>query len=302
MKKKIETQIQVLAKDLLERKDLKSTKEWKEVVSQLYDKLCVLEYLESQLDTHEETPKPHKLTSTKHTPHSVIITEEKKRKEPLADIEESKEELAINTSVEEVEIKLSETLASSFTEPEEALMEIEVDFELERDTEENESPIHSQKPEEEENTEIPVDKNLHEGLNFGIPESIQEESKLQPPKRKSEDLDKFASSYKTPVFDRKTSDKTVSLNETSPKKSKSLNDSINRGLHIGLNDRIAFINNLFSGSTQDFNRVLSQINTMSDFTSVESFLENQIKPDYNNWEGKEEYSERFAAIIEKKFS
>jgi len=26
-----------------------------------------------------------------------------------------------------------------------------------------------------------------------------------------------------------------------------------------------------------------------------------VKPDHNNWEGKEEYEERFMALIEKKF-
>jgi hypothetical protein len=27
-----------------------------------------------------------------------------------------------------------------------------------------------------------------------------------------------------------------------------------------------------------------------------------VKPDYNNWEGKEDYSQRFMNVIEKKFA
>jgi len=32
-----------------------------------------------------------------------------------------------------------------------------------------------------------------------------------------------------------------------------------------------------------------------------SFVEHLVKPEYNNWEGKEEYAERFMALIEKRF-
>lgn len=83
---------------------------------------------------------------------------------------------------------------------------------------------------------------------------------------------------------------------------KSLNDSLGKSISLGLNDRIAFEKNLFSGSTDDLNRVLSQLNTMHTFDEAKDFIENLVKPDYNNWEGKEEYEERFMAIVEKKFN
>ena len=77
---------------------------------------------------------------------------------------------------------------------------------------------------------------------------------------------------------------------------------VNSGLPIGLNDRIAFIKQLFDGSTDDYTRVLSQINSMTTFKESVSFVENNIKPDYNNWAGKEEYVDRFLSIIEKRFN
>ena len=41
---------------------------------------------------------------------------------------------------------------------------------------------------------------------------------------------------------------------------------------------------------------------MTTFQESVSFVENNIKPDYNNWVGKEEYVDRFLSIIEKRFN
>ncbi len=83
---------------------------------------------------------------------------------------------------------------------------------------------------------------------------------------------------------------------------KSLNDALGKMISLGLNDRIAFEKNLFGGSTDDLNRVLSQLNTINTYEEAKNFIDELVKPDYNNWEGKEEYEERFMAIVEKKFN
>lgn len=83
---------------------------------------------------------------------------------------------------------------------------------------------------------------------------------------------------------------------------KSLNDKLKRGgITIGLNDKIAFIKHLFDGKNEDYDRVLSQINTSSSFHEASHLIQNIVKPDYNQWEGKEDYEERFMEIIESKF-
>ena len=83
---------------------------------------------------------------------------------------------------------------------------------------------------------------------------------------------------------------------------KSLNDKLKvGGFNIGLNDKIAFIKHLFYGKSEDYDRVLSQLNTSVSFEEARRFIENMVKPDYNNWEGKEEFEERFIEIIESKF-
>jgi len=82
----------------------------------------------------------------------------------------------------------------------------------------------------------------------------------------------------------------------------SLNDRLNKTISFGLNDRIGFEKKLFGGSSDDFNRVISQLNTFDSFEEAKSFVLDFVKPDYNNWEGNEEFEARFMEIIEKKFS
>ncbi|MCW5519879.1 hypothetical protein J1N09_08520 [Aureitalea sp. L0-47] len=123
------------------------------------------------------------------------------------------------------------------------------------------------------------------------------------------DLEEFASHYQeTPVFERKepensqTATKTETLGNSTSSKPKSINESLNNGLNIGLNDRLAFIKHLFNGSADDYARVLSQINTIQSVEEAHTFIAEQVKPDYNFWLNKDEYAERFLALVEKRFS
>ena len=82
----------------------------------------------------------------------------------------------------------------------------------------------------------------------------------------------------------------------------SLNDKLKRGgISIGLNDKIAFIKHLFGGEHEDYERVLSQVITADSFDEASHLIQNIVKPDYNQWLGKEDYETRFMEIIESKF-
>lgn len=84
---------------------------------------------------------------------------------------------------------------------------------------------------------------------------------------------------------------------------KSLNDKLKgKSLQIGLNDKLAFIKHLFDGKSEDYDRVVSQINTANSFSEAQSLITEMVKPDHNNWDGKEEYEERFIEIVEGKFN
>jgi hypothetical protein len=83
---------------------------------------------------------------------------------------------------------------------------------------------------------------------------------------------------------------------------KSLNDKLNgKEIKVDLNNRLAFVKHLFNGSTEDYNRVISQLSTIDTEERSVAFIENMVKPDYKNWEGKEEYAERFMELIERRF-
>ncbi|NND63023.1 MAG: hypothetical protein HKN48_07480 [Flavobacteriaceae bacterium] len=133
------------------------------------------------------------------------------------------------------------------------------------------------------------------------------------------DLEEFASNYRDmPVFEKKIGSvvgrnirenepgQEIENNETNThndvERPKSLNDSLGNGLNIGLNDRLAFIKHLFDGKTEDYKRVLSQISSFNNYEDAQNFIKGKVKPDYNYWLQKEEYSKRFMKIIEKSFN
>ena len=82
-----------------------------------------------------------------------------------------------------------------------------------------------------------------------------------------------------------------------------MNDKLNgKEIKVDLNNRLAFVKHLFNGSAEDYNRVLSQLGTIDTEERSIAFIDNMVKPDYNNWAGKEEYVERFMELIERRFS
>lgn len=83
---------------------------------------------------------------------------------------------------------------------------------------------------------------------------------------------------------------------------KSINDRLSKELQIGLNDKLAFVKHLFNNNIEDYNRVLSQLNTIDTQERSIAFVNNMVKPEYQYWKSKEEYETRFLALIERKFS
>lgn len=82
----------------------------------------------------------------------------------------------------------------------------------------------------------------------------------------------------------------------------SLNDKLQKEIKIGLNDKLAFVKHLFNGNVDEYNKTLKQLETIDTEERSNAFIVNMIKPDYNNWVGKEEYEKRFMAFIERKFA
>lgn len=143
-----------------------------------------------------------------------------------------------------------------------------------------------------------------------IDEMLEE---ILPKKSTASELEDFASQYQqTPTFERKeiTVSQEITKSEEpketpkpdskEPHKPKSLNDKLTKNLQIGLNDRLSLTKHLFNGNADDYNRVISQVTTLTSYREAQSFIATRVKPDYN-WEGKEVHVERFFLLIEKRF-
>lgn len=263
MKKKLREQITKLAKQIIEdEKTFKATSA-KELVFKLYEKLVVLEYLEKQLEDDQDD----------HTEESL-------------DSKSFREE-------------------NWFTEPE-PVPQPEHREDIIEPLMEKIKDIVAQMPEEGERIDLLLDEMLPNNAD----ETPAEEKVTPVAKYIKNDLEEFAANYHTmPEFERKQTQlftESVEVKETRKiipeSRAKSLNDSVNKGLNIGLNDRLAFIKHLFEGQVEDYTRVLSQINTMENYEEAQSFIKGNVKPDYNYWLNKEVYSERFMQIIEKRFN
>lgn len=75
-----------------------------------------------------------------------------------------------------------------------------------------------------------------------------------------------------------------------------------KNMSIGLNDRIAFINNLFDGDSFAYTQYIDKLNAFDDYESALRYINDQIKPYYNNWQDKDEYEFRFIQLLELKFN
>jgi hypothetical protein len=93
----------------------------------------------------------------------------------------------------------------------------------------------------------------------------------------------------------------IIFEKAEPKPAINLNDKLNKTVNIGLNDKLAFEKQLFDGSAEDFNRVVSQISTFDSLEDAKNFIDELVKPDYNDWKGKEEFAERFMEFVASKF-
>ena len=116
------------------------------------------------------------------------------------------------------------------------------------------------------------------------------------PETKPSVADLFQENSKELSFERKEE---VPSNERETQKS--LNDKFSKGLQVDLNDRLAFIKYLFDQNANDYQRAISQIASLQTWEHAQKFILEMIKPDYNQWEGKEQYEIRFLKIVENNF-
>ncbi len=264
MHKKLASDLTSIAHSILQLKNKEDVFELKQKAHEVYEKLSVLAYVEEYINN---TPNPSKT-----------------KQELLGDVLKAEEN--------RVEKKIIET---PFIEEEKVVHQLEE--ELVQELEQEVGEVAEKNPEEIVDlkeaggiTEQPFDEieNMLFEKNDTIKNDVKDIGERKIPTLEEELQDTISVDIMADLFEKIDS-------------KKSLNDHLQSTIQIGLNDRIAFVKNLFDNDQNDFNRVISQLNTFKTEKEAKRFINKMIKPDYN-WSDKEEYENRLFEIIERKFS
>ncbi len=283
MKKSIKAELISLAHKILQLKDDTSYAQMTEQSRALYEKLMVLSYAEKLEQSGQPTIGLSKIEATINeiheeeviTPVIEKILEEVHEEEKI----ETPEPVKVKTPAEivaENEARFAEARANDRHRPDGTVFN-------------QDEPVHE--PVIEKIKDIVAEMPPEASVIDELVDSIEPQDRYQ----KNDMLEIGREFAQTPVFEPVA----VAEEDVIPK---NLNDKLKSGLKIGLNDKLAFIKHLFQGSDADYNRVLSQLSTFRSLEEAKQFIYQMVKPDYDSWEGKEEYEERFIQIIESKFN
>ncbi|NNT71261.1 hypothetical protein HKT18_03430 [Flavobacterium sp. IMCC34852] len=308
MKKRLEAELISIAHRILKLKNKSEVDQLYKETQKLYETLTVLKFyqdnfesvkedvevavLEEKLAQHSQVEeakemvfevKPTEEPTVEETQSEVIVEEETSAAEDSNDSESEEQTVVSEEAEEEVEPVLDEEME------EEVVTETKID---------EEEPVFKPIFELAEEEEDPSDSELAEQI-----EPAETASEVKPDTKHVALEDLLGENYVDPVFVKPNE---VSLFATETKeetteKPAALNTAFSKTIEIGLNDRVAFVNNLFGESNEDFNRVISQLNTFDTLEEAKNFLNEMVIPDYDYWVGKEDYIERFMAVVENKF-
>lgn len=276
MHKKLEGDLISLAHSILKMKNKEDVFALKEKSQAIYEKLSMLAFVEEYVNVtpNIKTPKEELLTQVELAFEKV----ETKVEETIED----EEKVVFNLMEEPKEVEIEEVVESD--------KELKIEEIFEQPFDELEEIMFSK--------ETPP-KDINENL---IVETTTEVNELDDSEQKSDVVkveERKTMSLEEELQDIISVDVMADLFENV--QPKSLNDKLANNIQIGLNDRIAFVKNLFNNQHEDYNRVVSQLNTFRSVKDAKNFIKTMVKPDYN-WSEQEELETRFMEIIERKFA
>ena len=285
MHKKLAADLTSLAHSILQMKNKEDVFALKTKAHEVYEKLAVLACVEEYFNN---TPNPE------YTKDELLDLVKKADEKLDIEIEiENIEDMTSSFSESEVDDPITKTEdlkddeEQQLIESEDKVIEsIEEDFVNEAIELTLEGDSASSNVQEEGD-------NLFSQSNEVIEEAIEDE--LETVEASNEEI---TLSLEDELKDTIAADVVADLFENAPKKS--LNDKVRDDIQIGLNDRIAFVKNLFGGSQEDFNRVVSQLNSFKTEKEAKKFINKMVKPDYN-WADNEDIEQRFMSIVERNF-
>ena len=327
MKKIIESDLISIAHRILKLKDKSEISSLLKETELLHNKLVLLQFYEDNKFRLDPSITPEKLLEeVKSTevvdeqPASVFLTEEKKD-----DVVTFEEEL-----ITPIELTVTNAADIEAAPPVEASVEnVEETEEIEETTEEVAEEIPNEEESETENNTVEFTPSIEETIKSV--EEVEEEIKIveqldpvedakEAVERATLEIDPVFSIPHNELFNANNSNEKEEdtfkgsqhfvTNQAAEKSvenyrqiplNKSINDAFANKISIGLNDRIAFEKNLFNGSSDDLNRVIAQLNTIESYEEAKDFIDDLVKPEFNNWNGKEDFETRFMQLVEKRF-
>lgn len=267
MHKKLESELVSIAHSILQMKNKNDVVALKEKAQELYERLSVLAFVDEYIESNPDTEETNKTLVSKIelAVKGVFIDDEHE--------------------AEKEKTQVSESLLEAITE--------DVDSDIESN-EESEMLVDKL---ELAMKGVFTDPNTTEEE---VVEAIAEEPANEPVETPKKQLS-LEEEFKDAVSVDITQDLFQKVEENPVSVKATLNDTLmQKNIQVGLNDRIAFVKHLFNHSQADFNRVLSQLNSIDTEKEAINFINKMVKPDYD-WSGKEEYEERLIALIERKF-
>ncbi len=302
MKKRLESELISIAHRILKLKNKSDIDLLYKETQKLYETLSVLKFyhenFESVKSDVSEVVLEEKLEQFSNTVTLQISEADKEEAEPTPQINteievEEEEEEAIEFEPAEAMVSDEKEEAVEEVLEEEEALEVEEPlftpaFELEVEEEEEVESLPPAVEEKEETKKIALEHFL--GENYVDPVFVKpnEVSLFSSEVKEEEKEEVKAEILSQPVIE--------------VPKTAAMSDAMTKSIAIGLNDRIGFVQHLFNDSNEDFNRVISQLNTFDTFDEAKTFINEMVIPDYNYWVGKEDYLERFMEIVEKKFA
>lgn len=330
MKKIIESDLISIAHRILKLKDKSEISSLLKETELLHNKLVLLQFYEDNKFRLDPSITPEKLLEevkptevTEDQPTSVFLTEEKKD-----DVVTFEEEL-----ITPIELSVTNAADIDAAPPVEASVEnVEEEEEKEKEEESTEEVVEEISTEEESETEnntIEFTPSIEETIKSidEVEEEIKIVEQLDPVEDAKEafepatlEIDPVFSIPHNELFNTNDSNEKEEdtfkgsqhfvTNQAAEKSTenyrqiplnKSINDAFANKISIGLNDRIAFEKNLFNGNSDDLNRVIAQLNTIESYEEAKDFIDDLVKPEFNDWNGKEDYESRFMHLVEKRF-
>jgi len=326
MKKRVSAELISIAHRILKLKNHSETVQLQQEAKNLYDQLTILRFYEENFELVKNEISEEVLEAKLEGKQAdifeqpIAVVEEiapEREVEVVSEVSEPiAEEKVEETPVEEEKIVVAELIVEDDEDEEEEVLITSMDEEPIEEEIIEEAPVAASEVSEPK-TEEPAkqisfeDLLVHDyqELDFvkveDVPAEVEKVTEtvfeaVTPVEEVKEEV------QPEPVADSETSEpkevKATFEKVSQEPKNSSLNDRLNKAITFGLNDRIGFEKKLFGGSSDDFNRVVSQLNTFDSFEEAKAFVDDFVKPDYNNWEGAEEFETRFMEIVEKKFS